>query len=183
MLCWHRLPVSEQAIEDRRARFKIDVRKFSASSVVDRHVIFGDCYILDKDSYFNLKEQIAGHFRIHPPQVVMVGSGKLGLASPIPSVIALSARHPIWTSRSYPRTSLISYGKKFSKTGGHSVTGPARTTSRLIWHGAGSGPTSFRRPRSSRLRMIGGSSSTLLPLLGTLVDIKFAVACIAIGFS
>jgi hypothetical protein len=72
--------VSEQAIEERRARFKIDVRKFAAGSVVDRHVIFGDCYVLDKDSYFNLKEQIADHFKIHPPQVVMVGSGKLGFS-------------------------------------------------------------------------------------------------------
>lgn len=72
--------MSEEAIEERRARFKGDLRKFAASSVVDRHVIFGDCYILDKDSYFNLKEQIADHFRIHPPQVVMVGSGKLGFS-------------------------------------------------------------------------------------------------------
>jgi len=72
--------VSEQAIEERRVRFKVDVRKFAASSVVDRHIIFGDCYILDKDSYFNLKEQVADHFEIHPPQVVMVGSGKLGFS-------------------------------------------------------------------------------------------------------
>ena len=56
------------------------MRKFAASSIVDRHIIFGDCYILDKDSYFDLKEQVADHFEIHPPQVVMVGSGKLGFS-------------------------------------------------------------------------------------------------------
>ena len=79
--CYNYRPsVSEQAIEEQRARFKIDVRKHAASSVVDRHVIFGDSYILDKDSYFKLKEQIADHFKIHPPQVVMVGSGKLGFS-------------------------------------------------------------------------------------------------------
>mgnify|MGYP007135454148 CR=1 FL=1 len=72
--------MSEQEIEERRARFKVDVQRLAASSVVDRHVIFGDCYILDKDSYFTLKEQIADHFKIHPPQVVMVGSGKLGFS-------------------------------------------------------------------------------------------------------
>jgi hypothetical protein len=72
--------VSEEVIEERRARFKVDVRKFASSSVVDRHVIFGDSYILDDDSYFNLKERIADHFNIHPPQVVMVGSGKLGFS-------------------------------------------------------------------------------------------------------
>lgn len=49
--------VSEQEIEERRTRFRADVQRLSASSVVDRHVIFGDCYILDKDSYFALKEQ------------------------------------------------------------------------------------------------------------------------------
>jgi len=73
-------PVSEEAIEDRRARFKEDLRRHSANSIVDRHVIFGDSYILNKDSYFDLKEQIAAHFDIHPPQVVMVGSGKLGFS-------------------------------------------------------------------------------------------------------
>jgi predicted nucleotidyltransferase len=72
--------VSEQAIEERTARFKSDALKLSASSVVDRHIIFGDCYILNKDSYFQLKERIADRFRIHPPQVVMVGSGKLGFS-------------------------------------------------------------------------------------------------------
>jgi hypothetical protein len=72
--------VSEEKIEERRARFKIDVQRLGASSVVDRHVIFGDCYILDKDSYFTLKEEIADHFIVHPPQVVMVGSGKLGFS-------------------------------------------------------------------------------------------------------
>jgi hypothetical protein len=72
--------VSERAIEERRTRFKIDVQKLPASSVVDRHIIFGDSYILHKDSYFYLKEQIADHFKIHPPQVVMVGSGKLGFS-------------------------------------------------------------------------------------------------------
>lgn len=72
--------MSEHQIEERRARFKIDVRRFAPSSVVDRHVIFGDSYILDKDSYFRLKEQVADHFKIHPPQVVMVGSGKLGFS-------------------------------------------------------------------------------------------------------
>lgn len=72
--------MSEDEIEERRVRFKADVRKLTPSSVVDRHVIFGDSYILADDPYFKLKEQIAEHFKIHPPQVVMVGSGKLGFS-------------------------------------------------------------------------------------------------------
>jgi hypothetical protein len=61
-------------------RFKADLQKFSADSVVDRYIIFGDSYILDEDSHFALKEEIADHFGIHPPEVVMVGSGKTGFS-------------------------------------------------------------------------------------------------------
>lgn len=68
------------AIEERREHFKADLRRFDAESVVDRHIIFGDAYILDKDAYFSLKNEIAQHFRIHPPEIVMVGSGKLGFS-------------------------------------------------------------------------------------------------------
>jgi hypothetical protein len=61
-------------------RFKFDLPKLSADSMVDRHVVFGDSFILNDDLYFTIKEEVADHFKIHPPEVVMVGSGKLGFS-------------------------------------------------------------------------------------------------------
>ena len=41
---------------------------------------FGDCYVLKDDAYFDLKMEIADHFKVHPNEVLMVGSGKLGFS-------------------------------------------------------------------------------------------------------
>jgi hypothetical protein len=72
--------VSPAEIRQRIERFKADLPKLSADSMVDRHVLFGDAFVLNKDLYFTLKEEVADHFKIHPPEVVMVGSGKLGFS-------------------------------------------------------------------------------------------------------
>ncbi len=50
---------------------KILVRKFITS---------GNCYVINEDEYSELKSIIADHFSIHPNEVLIVGSGKLGFS-------------------------------------------------------------------------------------------------------
>jgi predicted nucleotidyltransferase len=44
------------------------------------HITFGDSYILDQDQHFELKAEVAEHFEIHPSEVLVVGSGKMGFS-------------------------------------------------------------------------------------------------------
>lgn len=66
--------------KDRLERFQSDILALPIDFMVKRHITFGDCFALKEDSYFNLKIEIAEHFKIHPNEVLMVGSGKLGFS-------------------------------------------------------------------------------------------------------
>jgi hypothetical protein len=65
---------------DRMTRFKADLTSTPAPTIVQRHITFGDCYLLSPDDHFQLKALIAEHFSIHTSEVVVVGSGKLGFS-------------------------------------------------------------------------------------------------------
>jgi hypothetical protein len=45
-----------------------------------KNIIFGDSYWLESALYYELKEEIATNFNVHPSCVFMVGSGKLGFS-------------------------------------------------------------------------------------------------------
>ena len=47
---------------------------------MQRHVTYGDCYALTADEYFALKQEVGRQFHVHPNQVVVVGSAKLGFS-------------------------------------------------------------------------------------------------------
>lgn len=59
--------------------FKDDLSKCSASEFVQKSLIFGDCYMLDKEQYFALRLLVAKQFKVHPNEV-LVGSAKLGFS-------------------------------------------------------------------------------------------------------
>jgi hypothetical protein len=67
-------------IRDRLDRFKQDLGILDPGLIVQKHVLYGDCFILDQDSYFNLKHEVAGKFDLHSSEVLLVGSGKLGFS-------------------------------------------------------------------------------------------------------
>ena len=48
--------------------------------MVQKHITLGDSYVLSRDQYFQLKHQVSEQFKLHPSQVVVVGSGKLGFS-------------------------------------------------------------------------------------------------------
>src|SRR5688572_3682876 len=61
-------------------RFKSDLGTLSIPLMVQKHITFGSCYILDEERYFELKARIADRFSLHPSEVIIVGSGKLGFS-------------------------------------------------------------------------------------------------------
>ena len=71
-------PIDE--ISPRIDVFKGDLQQLSDARVVQKHITFGDCFILDMDRYFNLKSAVAERSSLHPSEIIMVGSGKLGFS-------------------------------------------------------------------------------------------------------
>lgn len=71
---------TEFPIHQRIQRFRQDVESYDDTFVVQRHITFGESYILADDQYFELKREVSVQLNIHPNQVVVVGSAKLGFS-------------------------------------------------------------------------------------------------------
>ena len=67
-------------VEERLDKFKVDLLELPLIQVVRKHIISGDCFILSQDKYFNLRSEVAEHFGLHPNEVFVVGSAKLGFS-------------------------------------------------------------------------------------------------------
>lgn len=67
-------------IDHNITEFKKDLEVLEAIDVVRKHVIFGGCYALKDDLYFKLRSEVAAQFKIHPNEVLVVGSAKLGFS-------------------------------------------------------------------------------------------------------
>lgn len=70
------MPNSSENLES----FKADVQSLSVVQVIRKHVIHGACHVLSQDQYFELKAEVAEHFDLHPSEVLIVGSAKLGFS-------------------------------------------------------------------------------------------------------
>ena len=60
--------------------FKGDLGALDDNVIVQRYITFGESYVLASSQYFELKYEISKQFELHPSQVIMVGSGKLGFS-------------------------------------------------------------------------------------------------------
>jgi hypothetical protein len=67
-------------IQLRIDRFKADLPVMKVPNLVHKYVTFGDCYALNPDQHFNLIIAVADYFNIHPSEVLIVGSAKLGFS-------------------------------------------------------------------------------------------------------
>ena len=70
----------QSEITGRIKDFLEDLETLPDSVMVQKHITFGESYILQRDQYFDLKYEISKQFKIHPSQVLVVGSGKLGFS-------------------------------------------------------------------------------------------------------
>ena len=48
--------------------------------MVQKYITYGGCYLLGQDAYFELKAEVSAQFAVHPSEVLVVGSGKLGFS-------------------------------------------------------------------------------------------------------
>lgn len=60
--------------------FKEDLKRYSTHELVQKKLIFGGSIILDDDKYFSLRQKISKKFKVHPNEVLIVGSSKLGFS-------------------------------------------------------------------------------------------------------
>ena len=69
-----------QRIEARIGLYRDELAKRDDGYMVERHLIFGDAFAINKTQYFELKQEMAKYFNLPVPSIVMVGSGKLGFS-------------------------------------------------------------------------------------------------------
>jgi hypothetical protein len=62
------------------ALFKDDLGRLESREIVQRYITFGETAKLDPAQHFVLRSRIAAEFNIHPLEVVVVGSAKLGFS-------------------------------------------------------------------------------------------------------
>jgi hypothetical protein len=70
----------KQIIIERIVRFRDDLSRLETPEIVQKHITSGDCFKLNHDQYFDLRNRIAQRFGVHPNQVLAVGSAKLGFS-------------------------------------------------------------------------------------------------------
>jgi hypothetical protein len=62
---------------DRLEKFQADLTRPS-EEIVQKHILTGAPVALSEDEYFELRDEVARHFAIHPVEVVLVGSCRVG---------------------------------------------------------------------------------------------------------
>lgn len=67
-------------IEKRIDSFKFDLSSMPLLKVIRKHIINGNCAIISNDQYFDLRAEVAEEYQIHPNDVLVVGSAKLGFS-------------------------------------------------------------------------------------------------------
>ncbi len=68
-------------VEKRLNEIKKDLENdLSPIEIVRKHIIFGECCELSPQDYFNLRSEVAKNFELHPNEVLVVGSAKLGFS-------------------------------------------------------------------------------------------------------
>ena len=66
--------------EKRLCQFIKDLKDLSPIQIVRKHIISGECCMLSQNEYFKLRSEIADYFELHPNEVLVVGSAKLGFS-------------------------------------------------------------------------------------------------------
>jgi hypothetical protein len=65
---------------DRIALFQSDLRDLDIFKVIRKHITTGPSAVFTDDAYYELRNEVADHFRLHPSAVVLVGSGRTGFS-------------------------------------------------------------------------------------------------------
>lgn len=71
---------AEDLAAERLESFKFDLRRLDSLEIVRKNVIYGSCAMLSDDLYLGLRSVVAHKFGLHPNEILIVGSGKLGFS-------------------------------------------------------------------------------------------------------
>lgn len=61
-------------------RFKRDLPLMDATRIIRKHITFGSCFVFEDEKHFDLKAEVAERFNLHPSEVLLVGSAKMGFS-------------------------------------------------------------------------------------------------------
>jgi predicted nucleotidyltransferase len=64
----------------RVAEFQVDLRQLDAITIVRKHITTGTSAVLNDGTYYELRNEVADYFRLHPSEVVVVGSCRTGFS-------------------------------------------------------------------------------------------------------
>ncbi len=69
-----------EVLNEKIAEFKLDLSLLDSKQIVRKYITYGNTYVIAESKYFELKDLVSEYFDIHPSQVIIVGSGKLGFS-------------------------------------------------------------------------------------------------------
>ena len=72
--------LAPEKIQERIQFFKSELRALPPLDIVRKHIIAGECAIIADSAYFQLRSAVADKYEIHPNEVLIVGSSKLGFS-------------------------------------------------------------------------------------------------------
>jgi hypothetical protein len=71
---------TKDSIDERILRFKEDLSTEETLTIVNKYITHGSSVLLDDETYFSLKNEVAKQFNIHTTNIFMVGSAKMGFS-------------------------------------------------------------------------------------------------------
>ena len=74
------LPTMREKANKRLYEFQKDLTDLSPIEMVRKYITSGECFIFSNDQYFDLRSKVACCFGLHPNEVLVVGSAKLGFS-------------------------------------------------------------------------------------------------------
>ena len=60
--------------------FKTAVSELDTIELIQSKIIFGECAVIGNAQHYYLRRSIADQFEVHPNEVIVVGSAKLGFS-------------------------------------------------------------------------------------------------------
>lgn len=66
-------------MEEKIARFKADLN-LETTHLVHKYITAAESEILSSEVHFRLKDEISSHFGVHPNEIILVGSAKVGFS-------------------------------------------------------------------------------------------------------
>ncbi len=181
------MAISGSELQVRIDEFQQDLGRLEVIHVIRKHITTGPSVVLQDGDYYDLRNEVASHFQLHPSAVVVVGSCRTGF--PASSRQTLTCPLPVHLrrgpGRSFPRERFENFWDLVFE----------QWRSDRLWAGTsryhgflrgtvqcgGCGPVDYPLQGDSGRSRSGSSSRTVSPVNGSKGSDLSALACIATG--